>query len=150
MGLRERNEEKRSILWWIVTLGASAVILFVAIFFAFDLLASNPLKGTWISEDDAISLEFQDKGVVIVSSTAEETEPYQVELSYVYDKTEKTVDIKAKNDEDFFAGDAADKAELSLDATFGLVADSFNYSIREGVLTLTEREYGEQLVFTKE
>lgn len=150
MGLRERNEEKRSILWWIVTLGASAVILFVVIFFAFDLLSSNPLKGTWASQDDAISLEFQDKGVVIVSSTAEETEPYQVELSYVYDKTEKTVDIKAKNDEDFFAGDAADKAELSLDATFGLVADSFNYSIREGVLTLTEREYGEQLVFTKE
>lgn len=150
MGLRERNEEKRSILWWIVTLGASVIILFVIVFFAINLLSSNPLKGTWVSEDDAISLEFQEKGVVIVSSTDEETEPYQVELTYVYDKTEKTVDIKAKNDENFFAGDAADKAELSLGASFGRVTDSFNYSIKEGVMTLTEREYGEQLVFTKE
>lgn len=150
MGLRERNEEKRSILWWIVTLGASVIILFVIVFFAIDLLSNNPLKGTWVSEDDAISLEFQEKGVVVVSSTEAEMEPYQVELSYVYDKTEKTVDIKAKNDENFFAGDAADKAELSLGASFGLVTDSFNYSIKEGELTLTEREYGEQLVFTKE
>lgn len=147
MRQRERNEDKRTILWWVITLLALAVVLCVAAFFVVHLRKSNPLTGTWVSQDAAISLQFSDDGTAVVLST--ENEMYEAELTYTYDKTEKTVDIRLRDPSGSRTDDASDTAEQALRDTFGLVTDSFNYNIKADTLTLTEREFGEQLVFAR-
>lgn len=147
MRQHERNEEKRTVLWWVITLLAVAVVLCVVAFFMVHLRKSNPLTGTWISQDAAISLQFSDDGTAVVVST--ENEAYEAELTYTYDKTEKTVNIRLRDSAGGQTDDASDTAELALRDTFGLVTDSFNYNIKADTLTLTEREFGEQLVFAK-
>ena len=38
----------------------------------------------------------------------------------------------------------------SLEASLGKISSTFDYSIEQNVLVLAEREYGDQLVFTRQ
>ncbi len=139
------DEEKRSVLWRIVVLAASVIILAVAIFFGVRLFTGNPLDGFWESEDMAIMLEFEDSDTVIATWEDASGAFQKVELEYTLEKNDKTVSVRPEETED----NAGDLAEQGLEASFGLITATFDYSVEGDTLTLTEREYGEQLVFKR-
>ncbi len=150
MEWKEREEKKRNVLWWVVTIGASVVILFVVFYFIASYSAGNPLKGRWISEDTSIALEFQKDGTVIVENTEDEQNTKRIEMVYTVDKSEKIVEMQMKKQDDFSSQNVEDAEEEELTESFGLVSNSFAYTIQGDTLNLTEREYGEQLEFTRE
>lgn len=75
----------------------------------------------------------------------------EVPMSYTIDKGEKTISILDNEEEMQKIADGSDglyTAEM-LENAVSSVTTSFDYSIDQDELTLTEREYGEQIVFTK-
>lgn len=150
MEWKEKEEQKRNVLWWVVTIGASVVILFVLLYFIAGYSAGNPLKGRWISEDTSIALEFQKDGTVIMENTEDEQNVKRIEMVYTVDRSEKIVEMQMKKQDDFSSQNVEDAEEEELAEAFGLVSNSFTYTIQGDTLNLTEREYGEQLEFTRE
>lgn len=67
------------------------------------------------------------------------------------DKDEKTVTIKMNDSEVEKAVKRSDGilTEETLENALSSVTTTFDYSVDRDTLTLTEREYGEQMVFTK-
>ena len=68
------------------------------------------------------------------------------------DKEEKTIIITADESE---LKDMAEKSdgqytEDALENALDSIVDTFDYSVDQGQLTLTEREYGDQLIFIQE
>ena len=145
---RKMDEEQRSLLWRFVVIAATCMIVCVALFFGIRYFTSSPLKGIWDSEDDAITLAFEEEEVVAMWEDASGAY-HKVVLDYTLDKTEKTVNIRPKGEEFWKEENAGELAEQGLLASFGLITATFDYSVEHDTLTLTEREYGEQLVFTR-
>ena len=116
----ENNEEKRSTLWRTIVAISSILIVIVAVFFVTRLFVGNPLVGTWVSEDS---------GEVML--TDEDKKSFETVQSEVDTKT-KVFTIHTEDTQ----------AE-------GLLSGTYDYSIEKDTLTLTEREYGDQLVFVK-
>ena len=72
-------------------------------------------------------------------------------MSYTIDKGEKTISILDNEEELQKIADGSDglyTAEM-LENAVSSVTTSFDYSIDQDELTLTEREYGEQIVLRK-
>lgn len=61
MLIANNNEAERSRLWRIVMTVSSIVIILIAIFFLVRMFTSNPLEGTWKSEDNDLVLEINGK-----------------------------------------------------------------------------------------
>ena len=139
------DEERRSVLWRIVVLFASVIIMAVVVFFGVRLFTGNPLHGFWESEDSRMMIEFEDRDTVIATWEDADGRFQKVELEYRMDKQDKTVSVRPEEMEE----DAGILAEQGLEANFGLMTATFDYSVEGDTLTLTEREYGEQLVFKK-
>ena len=116
----ENNEEKRSTLWRTIVAISSILIVIVAVFFVTRLFVGNPLVGTWVSEDSGE-----------VTLTDEDKKSFETVQSEVDTKT-KVFTIHTEDTQ----------AE-------GLLSGTYDYSIEKDTLTLTEREYGDQLVFVK-
>ena len=74
-----------------------------------------------------------------------------IKMDYVLDKDEKTVTIKMNDSEVEKAVKRSDGilTEETLENALSSVTTTFDYSVDRDTLTLTEREYGEQMVFTK-
>ena len=74
-----------------------------------------------------------------------------IKMDYVLDKDEKTVTIKMNEAEVKKAVERSDGmlTEETLDNALSSVTTTFGYSVDRDTLTLTEREYGEQMLFTK-
>ena len=74
-----------------------------------------------------------------------------VRMHYTLDREEKTISIHPDDEEIAKVMDDADgqytKEELL--RLVDPVATTFNYSVDRSCLTLTEREYGEQMIFLK-
>lgn len=129
-----QNEDKRSKIWQITIIVSTLVIICVAVFVIIKLFTTNPLVGTWYSDDGVMKLVINDKQAEVVLMDDEITSVY----TYTIDRTDKFVAFAEKDNK----GD--DNASLeSMDS-------SFAYSIDKDILTLTEREYGEQLIFVKQ
>ena len=139
------DEERRSVLWRIVVLAASVIILAVVVFFGVRLFTGNPLHGFWESKDSKIMVEFEDRDTVIVTWENTDGRFQKVELKYRMDKQDKTVSVRPEELEE----DAGNLAEQGLNVNFGLLNATFDYSVEGDTLTLTEREYGEQLIFKR-
>lgn len=144
---KKMDEEQRSLLWRFVVIGATCIIICVALFFGIRYFTSSPLKGIWDSEDDAFTLAFEEEEVVAMWEDASGSY-HKMVLDYTIDKAEKTVSIRPKEDAESEES-AGELAEQGLSASFGLITATFDYSVERDTLTLTEREYGEQLVFTR-
>ncbi len=139
------DEERRSVLWRIVVLFASVIIMAVVVFFGVRLFTGNPLHGFWESEDSRIMIEFEDRDTVIATWEDADGRFQKVELEYRMDKQDKTVSVHPEEMEE----NVGVLAEQGLEANFGLMTATFDYSVEGDTLTLTEREYGEQLIFKK-
>ena len=108
------------------------------------------MEGQWYSEANGYYLDVEDENEVTLQGTFNDTY-MEIDLHYTIDKSEKIISIKP-NAESY--ADAAEDAKG--DVTAGeldeLLKDftvSYNYSLENDTLTLTEREYGEQYIFTR-
>ena len=139
--LMKNSEEKRNTAWRAVMTVSSVLIVIVAVFFIVRIFTANPVAGTWVSEEGDITLVIDDRTSL------------QVEDGSVSARTEYTVDRKTKvltihvNDDEILEGEVTEGEIRDL---LESVEGTYDYNIESNTLTLTEREYGSQMVFEKE
>lgn len=149
-----REEEvRRSQIWRILMIVSSILIILIAAFFLVKMFRSNPLEGTWKSEDSDMILSIKgNSSLVATVPEALEGEDIELELSYTIDKDEKTISIRTDEEAVRKAGQDSDGqiTEETVESALGPILTTFDYSVDRTELTLTEREYGDQMVFIKE
>lgn len=149
MQMRQRDEAKRSKAWVIVMLTSSVIILLLVAFFITKSVAGNPLKGEWIAEEKGYHLEVDDDEITVEATI--DGEFIDVDLYYTLDKTDKIITLKSNTAAYAEAADDTDgKLSASeIDEALNEFVATYNYSIEGGKLTLTEREFGNEFVFTR-
>lgn len=149
MQMRQKDEEKRSKAWIIVMLVSSIIILLLVAFFITRSVAGNPLKGEWISEEKGYHLEVDDDEITVEATI--NGQYVEVDLYYTLDKTDRIITLKSSTTAYAEAADDTDgKLSASeIDAAMSEFVGSYNYSMEAGKLTLTEREFEEEFVFTR-
>lgn len=126
---------------------STVLIIVIAIFFGIKLFTSNPLEGKWVNEDSGLVMRIQGNG----SATMEwpdGAEEEAAELKYQVDLKSKIFTLYQDEDGGMTADDYDTSAELGFAAE--TMEGTYDYSLEQGELTLTEREYGDQMVFVKE
>ncbi len=148
--MRQRDEEKRSKLWVIVLLGSTAIIILVALFFVLRGATRNPLEGEWVSKEQGYYMDVDDDGEVTLEGTFGDIY-VDIDLYYTIDKKNKEVTLKEKPDsyQDALEDTKGAITGGELQEMIQPLLSSYNYSLENETLTLTEREYGEQIVFTR-
>lgn len=140
----KNSEEKRSTLWRTVMAVSSVLIIIIAAFFIIKLFTANPLEGKWVSEDSGAAMEVQSGGTLVITGSESAGEQQSITLGYSVNTETKTFVVQM-NEEEVPAEDGEDLYHLA-DSLTG----TYEYSIEQNRLTLTELEYGEQMVFVKE
>lgn len=148
----KNDEEKRNVLWRTAMTVSSVLIVLIGVFFIVRMFTANPLEGTWIYEDSDLTLTINRKGTAVVKwpEKLEESE-VPVKMSYSIDMETKTLILKANEDEIKSAVDKSKGAltEAIVESALESLEASYEYNMEQNQLTLTDREYGEQLVFDK-
>lgn len=151
--ISNEDEVLRSKIWRVVMTVSSLLIVVIAAFFLVKMFRSNPLEGTWRNEETDMVLTIKGNGTVTADvPEVMEGEGMKLKLGYTLDKDEKTISIEADESELEKAAEGSDvpmTAEM-LESALGSILTTFDYSVDQEVLTLTEREYGEQMVLIKE
>ena len=150
MPIKQRDEEKRSKAWAITMIVSSVLIILGIVFFITKVVVSNPLEGEWYSKETGYHLDVEDDNEVTLQGTFNDTY-MEIDLKYTIDKTEKVISIKP-NAESYADAAEDSKGDVTPGELDELLADftvSYNYSLENDTLTLTEREYGEQYIFTR-
>lgn len=153
MIIAKNDEAKRSKIWRIVMTVSSAVIILIAVYLLVKVFTGNPLQGTWVNEDSNVEMEIKSGSSLTlkVPDLAEEAS-VNVKLDYSLDKEDKIFTISEDKDELKKLADKSDGmyTEEALEAALGSYMTSFTYSVDGEQLTLTEREYGDQMVLIRE
>ena len=149
--IAKNDEVKRSQIWRIVMTVSSVLIIVGAVLLLMKLFTTNPLEGEWTDEDGIFDMSISKDGT-LVFTIPEAEEAASVDMRYTLNKEEKTITIMA--DESGFQK-LADQSqgqytEDEIRNALKSVVTTFDYSVDQERLTLTEREYGEQLVLVKE
>ena len=151
--IAKNDEAKRSKIWRFVMAGSTILIIVGAILLLTKLFTTNPLEGDWADEDGSFNMSVMKNGSIVFSiPEAEEASGVDVDMKYTLNKEEKMITIMA--DEAGFQ-EVADRSdgqytEEEIRQALSSVITTFDYSVDQEQLTLTEREYGEQLVLIKE
>lgn len=151
--IAKNDEVKRSQIWRIVMTVSSVLIIVGAVLLLMKLFTTNPLEGEWTDEDGFFDMAISKDGTLVFTiPEAEEAASVDVDMRYTMNKEEKTITIMA--DESGFQK-LADQSqgqytEDEIRNALKSVVTTFDYSVDQERLTLTEREYGEQLVLVKE
>ena len=79
----KRDEAKGTKLYQIVSTSAFAVLVIIVAFFLFKMFTSNPLEGTWLSEDSDLKLSIKNNSTITVNipELGEETD-VKVKVEY--------------------------------------------------------------------
>ena len=128
----ENNKEKRSTLWRTVLTVSSVIIIIIIAFFIVKLFTGNPLEGTWVNEDSGSVLEIRDSGKAVLTEVADEKSEDSISMTYNVDTKTKIFTVQT------------DSAYAE-----GVLSGSYDYNLEGDTLTLTEREYGDQIVFMR-
>jgi len=150
MLMKQKDEEKRSKAWAIVMIVSSILIILGIIFIITNVMVGNPLEGQWYSEANGYYLDVEDENEVTLEGTFNDTY-MEIDLYYTIDKSEKIISIKP-NAESYADAAEDSKGDVTAGELDELLKDftvSYNYSLENDTLTLTEREYGEQYIFTR-
>ena len=129
----ENNEDKRSTIWRTILTVSSVLIIIILVFFIVKLFTGNPLEGTWVDEDSGNVLVIRDNGEL--SLTLSESDDTDETFTAEYDVDTKTKVLTVRMENDVYAEDT--------------LSGTYSYNIEQDTLTLTEREYGDQLVFVR-
>ena len=152
--MRQNGEKEKTKIWQILLLGSSFLIVLITGFFVVTLVMQNPLEGRWVSKDKEYYLEIDDseeaKNEIEVKVKIRDVQ-VEVELYYELDKQAKIITLKADSISytDAAAGTNGVVTAQEIQAHLKEFVVSFEYSIDHDTLTLTEREYGQQFVFTR-
>ena len=153
MIIAKNDEAKRSKIWRIVMTASSEVIILIAVYLLVKVFTGNPLQGTWVNEDSNVEMEIKSGSSLTlrVPDLAEESS-VNVKLDYSLDKDDKIFTISEDKEELKKLADKSDGmyTEEALEAALGSYMTSFTYSVDGEQLTLTEREYGDQMVLIRE
>lgn len=148
-----QKEEQRNLLWKILIAVSSILLIAIAAYFIVQLFIANPLEGEWSYEDSNLLMVIQDEDMVeirlpdyFVTGSVTVSMPYEVDVN--------TKTFTLRMDEEALA-EASKRAggEVSVSEIRDVVAaleGVYDYNIEQNQLTLTEREYGEQLTFDKQ
>ena len=153
MIVAKNDEVKSSRLWRIALLVFSVLIVLVVIFLLTKLFTTNPLEGSWEDENGKISLSVEPDGTASVTvSEAETGQVIQVPMKYTIDRDAKTVTIEKDLQAIREAVEESDGnlTQESMEAAAESLDDSFDYSVDQDTLTLSEREYGDQIILIKQ
>ena len=149
----QEQEVKRSKEWNIVMTISSVLIVVIAVFFLFRMFHSNPLEGTWMNEESDMILKIKDGSTMIMEIPgALDGSDLELPMNYTIDRSEKMITIEADNAAIQKAVEDSDGAVTKEAVTneADQITSSFDYSVEQDELTLTEREYGDQLTFVKQ
>ncbi len=151
MIIAKNDENKRSTLWKAATLVSSVLIVLIAVYLLTKLFTSNPLEGSWEDEDGSFRLTIKKNDTVIVTVSELSDDGADVMMHYVLDRKEKTISIHPDDGELLKLSQESDGQYTKEDILrlADPVITTFNYSVDKSCLTLTEREYGEQMEFLK-
>ncbi len=152
MIISNNDEAKRSRLWRVTILVTSALIIIIAVYLLTKMFTTNPLEGTWESEDGGFTMEINgDDTVTVGLSGLLDGEDAYVKMDYSMDKDAKTITIEKNAAQlDSLAEKAGESyTREELESELAALATTFDYNVEAKRLTLTEREYGGQLTFTK-
>lgn len=148
--IAENDERKRNILWRTTISVSSIVIIVIAIFFIVRMFTANPMEGSWIDEESGRMIEIQGNEVIKVEWQDEADGSLQVvNMAYTLDRESKIFSLhidEAAVEKAVDSGMSEETVENVVDSLEG----SYDYNIEQNVLTLTEREYGDQMTFEKQ
>ena len=150
--IANNDEAKRSKIWTVVTAVTSVLIVIIAIFLLMKMFTGNPLEGSWTDEDGNMDLKIGRNGqTTVILPASGDGEETQVPMTYTLSKESKTISIQ---EDDNKIQEIAEKSngqytEETLKNAVQSIGTTFEYSIDGGTMTLTEREYGEQMMFNK-
>ena len=150
--IANNDEAKRSKIWTVVTAVTSVLIVIIAIFLLMKMFTGNPLEGSWTDEDGNMDLKIGRNGqMTVILPASGDGEETQVPMTYTLRKESKTISIQ---EDDNKIQEIAEKSngqytEETLKNAVQSIGTTFEYSIDGGTMTLTEREYGEQMMFNK-
>lgn len=146
------DEAKRSKIWRVVTLVSSVLIVLIAVYLLTRMFTTNPVVGTWESEDETIVLKVEKNNTIQVDITeiAENTDA-SVQMNYSVDMKSKIISITKDDDQIDKTVEKAEGAytKEDLENVLDDLDSTFSYSIDGNQMTLTEREYGEQFTFLR-
>ena len=147
--LLKDNEEKRNIAWRTVMTVTSVLIILIVVFFAVKLFTSNPLTGNWENTDDGMKLTIKNNGTMNIVQTLDES-TVSVPVDYTIDMEYKRFAIHV-NEEKIAkqAEKTKDCSEQELQDIADVMEGTYEYSVEQNVLTLTDSEYGSQKTFEK-
>ncbi|MGN1167051.1 MAG: hypothetical protein ACI4S2_11565 [Lachnospiraceae bacterium] len=152
MIIARNDEEKRSRIWRVTTIVSSVLIVVIAIYLLTKLFTSNPLEGKWEDEDGNFGITIESNGTMVVNvSEVAETGKVNVAMDYTLDKDAKTISIHVddKELERISEESGGSYTQEILKSAVSPVVTTFDYSVENDELILTEREYGEQMIFLK-
>lgn len=150
--IANNDEAKRCKIWTVVTAVTSVLIVIIAIFLLMKMFTGNPLEGSWTDEDGNMDLKIGRNGqMTVILPASGDGEETQVPMTYTLSKESKTISIQ---EDDNKIQEIAEKSngqytEETLKNAVQSIGTTFEYSIDGGTMTLTEREYGEQMMFNK-
>lgn len=150
--IAQNDEKKRNILWRTAISVSSVLIIVIAAFFLFKLFTDNPMEGKWAYEDSDLVIVVKNNGTAVIQWPEKfDGADAAVEMQYSINKDAKIVTLH-RNEEAIKEVVKASKGEVttnSLDSAIAALEGSYDYNIERNQMTLTEREYGEQMVFEK-
>ena len=87
MIIAKDDEAKRSKIWRLVTTVATLLIILCVAFLLVKLFMSNPLEGTWESEEDSLILAIKSNNSLVVQvPEVQEDTNVKVKMEYTIDK----------------------------------------------------------------
>lgn len=151
--LTTNNEEKRNKIWKMATVVSTVLIVVIVLFFLNRMFTGNPLEGRWQHEDSDLLMNVNSDGTVDIEWPEQYGEAdVKVSMKYSIDKDTKTFELAVDDEAVQNAANAYDDAitQEELNSSVNTLAATYDYNIESQVLTLTDREYGEQMVFEKQ
>lgn len=152
MIIAKNDEAKRSELWKIVTLVSSVLIVIIGIFLLTKMFTNNPLEGSWVDEDGRVNLNVESKDILTIDVLElGQGSNVSVGMKYTIDRDSKTITITADetNVQEVLKHADGQYEEEELRNVINSLSTTFDYSVDQDQLTLSEREYGEQMIFIK-
>ena len=129
----------------------SVVIILIAVFFLVRMFTMNPLEGTWDYEDSDLIMTINGNNTAIIKWPDEfDGNQIAVSMDYDIDSKTKTFSLRLNTDAVKKAADSEGISEDVITQALDRLDGTYDYNMEQNQLTLTDREYGSQLIFEKE
>ena len=149
--LAKNDDHTRSIIWRSVMSVTSVIIILIAVFFLVRMFTMNPLEGTWDYEDSDLIMTIKGNNTPIIKWPDEfDGNQIAVSMDYDIDSKTKTFSLRLNTDAVKKAADSEGISEDVITQALDRLDGTYDYNMEQNQLTLTDREYGSQLIFEKE